>query len=302
MQDSDRRFGVFCALGAYSLWGGLPVYLKAVSAAPADEILMHRVIWSLLFTGLLIALAGRFDRVRATLRNSRHVLTLVASSSVIAFNWLLYIWAVNNGQLLEGSLGYYINPLVNVLFGLVLLRERLAPLQWVAVGLAAAGIAVELVAIGRVPVIALALAVSFSLYGLLRKRLPVDPQTGLMLETALLTGPAILWWLVWADSATSDLSANSASFNLLLIAAGPVTAIPLMLFAAAAQRLNYSTLGMFQYLAPSCMFLLAVFVFDEALLPHKLLTFGFIWTALLIFSAHGILQHRRQRRVQAADA
>ena len=301
MPDSDRRFGVFCALGAYSLWGGLPVYLKAVSAAPADEILMHRVIWSLFFTGLLIALVGRFDRVRATLRNPRHLLTLVASSSVIAFNWLLYIWAVNNGQLLEGSLGYYINPLVNVLFGLVLLRERLAPLQWAAVGLAAAGIAVELVAIGKVPVIALALAVSFSLYGLLRKRLPVDPQTGLMLETALLTGPAILWWMVWADSATSDLSANSPGFNLLLIAAGPVTAIPLMLFAAAAQRLNYSTLGMFQYLAPSCMFLLAVFVFDEALLPHKLLTFGFIWTALLIFSAHGILQHRRQRRVQAAD-
>lgn len=296
MTDSDQRAGVFYAIAAYGLWGGLPIYLKAVAAAPAEEILLHRVIWSLLFTGLLIAVARRFGRVKTVLANRRYLLVLLASSLLIAVNWLLYIWAVNNGRLLEASLGYYINPLVNVLFGLLLLRERLVPLQCLAVALAAAGIAVELVAFGTVPVIALTLAVSFSLYGVLRKQLPVDPQSGLLLETAILTLPALLWWGLWADSPTANLFENSASFNLLLMAAGPVTAIPLMCFAAAAQRLNYSTLGMFQYLAPSCMFLLAVWVYDEALQPHKLLTFALIWTALAIFSTHGLLQHRRKSR------
>ena len=296
MIRSDARTGVLFAIGAYGLWGGLPIYLKAVSAAPAEEILIHRVLWSLLFTAVLIALAGRYARVRTVLGNRRHLGVLLASSTMIAVNWLIYIWAVNNDRLLEASLGYYINPLVNVLFGLLLLRERLRPLQWLAVSLAAGGIAVELLAFGTVPVIALSLAFSFSLYGVLRKQLPVDPQSGLLLETAMLTLPALLWWAVWADSPTANLFNNSLEFNLLLMAAGPVTAIPLIFFAAAAQRLNYSTLGMFQYLAPSCMFALAVGVYDEPLQPHKLLTFALIWTALAIFSAHGLLQHRRQRR------
>lgn len=286
MSTPDARAGVWFALAAYGLWGLLPIYLKAVSAAPADEILVHRIVWSLVFTGALVALRGRLSATWRALRTGHTALALVASSLLIAVNWLIYIWGVNSGRILETALGYYINPLMNVVFGLLLFGERLGRLQWLAVLLAAIGIGQELIAFGTVPWIALVLATSFGLYGVVRKAVRIEAQAGLLLETAVLFVPAMLYWALLTDSPTADLSRNGWQLNTLLLLAGPVTAIPLICFAAAASRLQYSTLGMLQYLAPSLQFLVGVLLYGEQLTTQRLITFGFIWLALAVYALH----------------
>ena len=295
--DDNSKHGIPLALAAYGIWGLLPIYLKLVSAAPADIILVHRIIWSLLFCGVLVVARGRLAGVLAALRNPAVALRLLASSILIAVNWLVYIWAVNSGHILESALGYFITPLVNVLFGMLLFGERMAPLQWLAVALAATGITLELVAYGSVPVIALALATTFGLYGVLRKQVAIEAQSGLLLETAVLAIPAALYWLWFADAPTANMANNALSLNLLLLLAGPVTAIPLICFAAAARRLPYSTLGMFQYIAPTLQFAVGVLIYAEPLGERRLMTFGFIWAALAVFSVH--LLRRRPGRLKA---
>lgn len=291
MKSTSR--GMLYAASAFLIWGVCPLYFKLLSQVPAGEILAHRIVWSCALL-LLLVLVGRSGyRLVQLARHPRQLLYLMLSALLVGTNWLIFIWSVNHGQLLEASLGYYINPLFNILLGMLFLGERLRRLQWLAVGLALAGVLIQVQLLGRLPWIALALAGSFGFYGLIRKQIPVDALTGLLVETLLLL-PAAAWYLFgFAASPTSTLTTNGASLNLLLLSAGIVTTVPLLCFTAAARRLPLTTLGFFQYLAPSLMFVLAVLVFHEPFVPAKLLTFALIWGALTLFSWDG-LQLRRQ--------
>ncbi|WP_338671127.1 EamA family transporter RarD [Pantoea dispersa] len=295
MDTQQTRQGIFYALGAYFIWGIAPAYFKLVKEVPPTEIMTHRVIWSALFMLGLITLSRSWRQVRSVLTQPKKVLLLALTALTIGGNWLLFIWAVNNQHMLEASLGYFINPLINVVFGMLFLRERFRRLQWLAVLLAATGVLVQLWQFGSLPVIGLGLALSFALYGLVRKKIQVDAQSGMLIETAWLFPLAAIYLFGFADSATSHLSANPLSLNLKLIAAGIITTIPLMLFAAACARLRLSTVGFFQYLGPTLMFLLAVLFYGESLTPDKMVTFGFIWLALAIFILDALLFSARTR-------
>ena len=295
MDTQQTRQGIFYALGAYFIWGIAPAYFKLVKEVPPTEIMTHRVIWSALFMLGLITLSRSWRQVRSVLAQPKKVLLLALTALTIGGNWLLFIWAVNNQHMLEASLGYFINPLINVVFGMLFLRERFRRLQWLAVLLAATGVLVQLWQFGSLPIIGLGLALSFALYGLVRKKIQVDAQSGMLIETAWLFPLAAIYLFGFADSATSHLSANPLSLNLKLIAAGIITTIPLMLFAAACARLRLSTVGFFQYLGPTLMFLLAVLFYGESLTPDKMVTFGFIWLALAIFILDALLFSARTR-------
>lgn len=295
MDTQQTRQGIFYALGAYFIWGIAPAYFKLVKEVPPTEIMTHRVIWSALFMLGLITLSRSWRQVRSVLAQPKKVLLLALTAVTIGGNWLLFIWAVNNQHMLEASLGYFINPLINVVFGMLFLRERFRRLQWLAVLLAATGVLVQLWQFGSLPIIGLGLALSFALYGLVRKKIQVDAQSGMLIETAWLFPLAAIYLFGFADSATSHLSANPLSLNLKLIAAGIITTIPLMLFAAACARLRLSTVGFFQYLGPTLMFLLAVLFYGESLTPDKMVTFGFIWLALAIFILDALLFSARTR-------
>lgn len=293
MEKDQAVQGALFALGAYFLWGIAPIYFKQLLAVPAFEILTHRVIWSFLLLLALITVLGYWPRVRALLRAPRQLLLLLLSSVTIGLNWLVFIWAVNNDHMLDASLGYYINPLFNIVLAMLFLGERFRPVQWLAVGLASTGVLIQVLVFGSLPWVALVLALSFGLYGLIRKKVPVDPFTGLMLETLVLLPAATLYLWGFADTATSHLGDNPLSLNLWLIAAGVVTTAPLLLFAGAARRLRLSTLGFFQYLGPSLMFLLAVLLYNEPFTQDKVITFALIWTALVIYTLDGLRQRRR---------
>ncbi|MBU6518986.1 EamA family transporter RarD [Pantoea dispersa] len=295
MDTQQTRQGIFYALGAYFIWGIAPAYFKLVKEVPPTEIMTHRVIWSALFMLGLITLSRSWRQVRSVLAQPKKVLLLALTALTIGGNWLLFIWAVNNQHMLEASLGYFINPLINVVFGMLFLRERFRRLQWLAVLLAATGVLVQLWQFGSLPIIGLGLALSFALYGLVRKKIQVDAQSGMLIETAWLFPLAAIYLFGFADSATSHLSANPLSLNIKLIAAGIITTIPLMLFAAACARLRLSTVGFFQYLGPTLMFLLAVLFYGESLTPDKMVTFGFIWLALAIFILDALLFSARTR-------
>jgi len=295
MDTQQTRQGIGYALGAYFIWGIAPAYFKLVKEVPATEIMTHRVIWSALFMLLLITLTRSWTQVRSVLAQPKKVLLLALTAVTIGGNWLLFIWAVNNQHMLEASLGYFINPLINVVFGMLFLRERFRRLQWLAVLLATTGVLVQLWQFGSLPIIGLGLALSFALYGLVRKKIQVDAQSGMLIETLWLFPLAAIYLFGFADSATSHLSANAMSLNLKLVAAGIITTIPLMLFAAACARLRLSTVGFFQYLGPTLMFLLAVLFYGESLTPDKMVTFGFIWLALAVFIIDAVAFSARAR-------
>ncbi|EJL87676.1 EamA family transporter RarD [Pantoea sp. GM01] len=295
MDTQQTRQGIGYALGAYFIWGIAPAYFKLVKEVPATEIMTHRVIWSALFMLMLITLSRSWTQVRSVLAQPKKVLLLALTAVTIGGNWLLFIWAVNNQHMLEASLGYFINPLINVVFGMLFLRERFRRLQWLAVLLATTGVLVQLWQFGSLPIIGLGLAFSFALYGLVRKKIQVDAQSGMLIETLWLFPLAAIYLFGFADSATSHLSANAMSLNLKLIAAGIITTIPLMLFAAACARLRLSTVGFFQYLGPTLMFLLAVIFYGESLTPDKMVTFGFIWLALAVFIIDAVAFSARSR-------
>ena len=298
---SRTRAGLLLGLGAYLLWGVLPLYFKAMARVPSTEIVAHRVVWSLLFLALLAAILKRWDGVRRALASPKMLATLTLTAALIAANWLIWVWAVMNGHVLEGSLGYYLNPLVNVLLGVVLLKERLSMGQVFAVVLAAAGVAVLALGAGGALWISLSLAASFALYGFFRKIAPVDAIEGLLIETAILA-PAGLGWILWLRSEGQSGFGVDVTTDVLLILAGAVTAIPLLLFTAAAKRLAYSTLGFLQYIAPSLQFLLAVLVFGERLTVAHMVCFGAIWTALIIFASEGIRKTRAASRARSDAA
>ena len=295
MPESNARQGVLFAISAYTMWGIAPLFFKQLVDIPAPEILIHRIMWSfLLLFGLLVAMR-RLSNTVAVLRNPKQLCVLALTSVLLGGNWLLFIWAVNNDHLLDASLGYYINPLLNVALGMMFLSERLRRLQWFAVALALTGVVIQLVSFGSFPVIAFTLAISFGIYGLLRKKLNVDAMSGLLLESLILLPFALGYWIFFADSSYADMTNNAWNMNTLLIAAGAVTTAPLLCFIAAAQRLKYSTLGFFQYIGPSLMFILAVSLYGEVFTAEKAVTFGFIWAALVVFSFDGIRNNRKKK-------
>ncbi|GLO62324.1 chloramphenicol resistance permease RarD [Vibrio sp. MACH09] len=296
-QQTRSRQGVLLAIAAYTMWGFAPIYFKALGEVTPLEILSHRVIWSFGFLALLIHVSRRWRVVQSVLRNKKTLLVLISTAILVGVNWLVFIWAVNSDHMLDASLGYYINPLFNVLLGMLFLGERLRKLQWLAVVLALVGVAIQVIAFGSIPVIALILATSFGLYGLLRKKINLDAQTGLFIETLIMLPIAAFYLLFITTSPTADLSQNPMSLNILLIAAGLVTTLPLLCFNGAATRMMLSTLGFFQYIGPSLMFLLAVLVYNEPFSSDKATTFTFIWSALVLFSFDGI-RHAKNRRKQ----
>lgn len=285
LDRAERRQGLLFGLGAYGCWGLLPLYLKALSPTPALEILCHRVLWAQLFLVAIVWRRGRLAELGSTLRPSRTLAALGFSTLLIAANWLVYIWAVVSGHVLEASLGYYVNPLLSVLLGVLVLKERPDRPALLAVALAAVAVGWLVVRSGSLPWISLALALSFGLYGLLRKRLPVGPLMAVGVETTLLL-PLVAGYLAFLGwTGRGQFLAGKAALDALLVLAGPVTAIPLLFFAAAAQRLPLWTLGLLQYLSPTLQFLLAVAVFGEPLSRDRLIAFVLIWAALLLFAS-----------------
>ncbi|MGL4191250.1 MAG: EamA family transporter RarD [Vibrio sp.] len=294
-EQQDARKGMLLAVSAYTMWGIAPIYFKALGAVSALEILSHRVLWSFFLLAILVQLGRRWGNVQSVVKTPRKLGLLLITALLVGVNWLIFIWAINSNHLLDASLGYYINPLLNVLLGMLFLGERLRKLQWFAVMLAAIGVAIQLVVFGSVPIVAIALATTFGVYGLLRKKIQIDAQTGLFLETLFML-PAAAIYLFWiADTTTSNMALNPWQLNLLLVCAGVVTTLPLLCFTGAAARLKLSTLGFFQYIGPSLMFLLAVLIYGEAFSSDKALTFAFIWSALLIFSFDGLKTARAAR-------
>ncbi|MFT5083728.1 MAG: chloramphenicol-sensitive protein RarD [Lentisphaeria bacterium] len=275
--------GVVFAVSAYSLWAVAPIYFKALGHVGAIEILAHRVIWSLLLTGLIIVVIGQGQKIRAVLKTPITLAGLALSTCLIAINWGLFIWLVTNNQLLSASLGYYINPLVSIVLGMFFFNEKLGRVRLIAASLCLLAVIFEFIQFGRIPIIALGLALSFGVYGLIRKKLGVDSFTGMLVETGALF-PFALGYLFWLNSTSHSVITDSSLTNFLLLMAGPVTMVPLLCFAAAANRISLMALGFFQYIGPSGMFLLAVFVFGETFVPAKLVTFGLIWCALGLLS------------------
>ncbi|ECA4752874.1 EamA family transporter RarD [Salmonella enterica] len=290
MDAKQTRQGVLLALAAYFIWGIAPAYFKLIYYVPADEILTHRVIWSFFFMVALLSVSRQWRQVKRLLKTPKKIFLLALSAVLVGGNWLLFIWAVNNHHMLEASLGYFINPLVNILLGMIFLGERFRRMQWLAV----CGVLVQLWTFGSLPIIALGLAFSFAFYGLVRKKIAVEAQTGMLVETLWLLPVAAIYLFGIADSATSHMGQNALSLNLLLMAAGVVTTIPLLCFTGAAMRLRLSTLGFFQYIGPTLMFLLAVTFYGEVPGADKMVTFAFIWVALAIFVMDAIYTQRRK--------
>jgi chloramphenicol-sensitive protein RarD len=280
--------GIAYAVVAYVLWGVFPVYFKALQHVAATEILAHRMVWSLAFVTAVLALRRHWAWLRTVLQRPTLVGRFAATATLVSVNWGVYIWAVNAGHIVDASLGYFINPLVNVAFGALLLHERLRAAQWIAVALAAAGVAWLTWHAGALPWIGLTLALSFAAYGLLRKTASLGAAEGLALETALLA-PLALAYLAWLGAGgRSAFVDGSASTRWLLAASGPVTALPLLAFAAGARRIPFSMLGLLQYIAPTLQLVLGVWLYREPFDPGKALGFAAIWLALAIYSAEGL--------------
>lgn len=279
------RVGVIAGLLTFGIWGLLPLYLKQLADMPPPEVLANRVIWSVVMMAVFIVLLREWSAVLAAFRNRRVILTLIATATLISVNWLTYIYAVSSGHILAASLGYFINPLISVLFGFVFLRERMATQHWIAVGFAALGVGFLIVRLGEVPIVSLTLAFSFATYGLLRKTIPVTGITGMTVES-LLMGPVALGYLVWLDyQGVGHFGHDGLARDAMLMLGGPLTAIPLVMFGVAVRRVRLSTIGLMQYIAPSGQFLLATQIYDEPFTATHAWAFSCIWLGLAIYSA-----------------
>ncbi|OHU89039.1 MULTISPECIES: EamA family transporter RarD [Pseudoalteromonas] len=295
-QTGTQQQGYIFAALAFFMWGLAPIYFKQIDTIDAIEILTHRVIWSMVFIAIIIGFLKQWHKVQHVLKKPKLLLMLCISAGLLGFNWGLFIWAVNNNHMLDASLGYYINPLLNVLLGMVFLAERLRKWQLVAVAMAVIGVTIQVISFGSFPVIAFSLASSFAVYGLIRKKIPVESLPGLLLEAVILTPFALAYWYFSVPTATSDLAQNNLMTNILLVSAGVVTTLPLLCFTGAAKRIPYSTLGFFQYIGPSLMFILAVVFYGEAFSTQRVITFAFIWSALALFSWDSYQNARKARK------
>ncbi|MEQ3512403.1 EamA family transporter RarD [Pseudoalteromonas sp. BZB3] len=284
MLNNQTQQGYLYAVLAFLMWGMAPIYFKQIESIAALEILTHRVIWSVLFLILIVFAAKQWHQIQHVIKKPKVLGMLCISSTLLGFNWGLFIWAVNNDHMLDASLGYYINPLLNVLLGVIFLSERLRKWQIIAVAIASLGVLLQVIAYGSFPVVAFALASSFAIYGLLRKKMPVESLPGLLIEALILMPFAIIYWYVTPATVSSDMFNNEVLLNILLVSAGVVTTLPLLCFIGAAKRLPYSTLGLFQYLGPSIMFTLAVTLYGEEFSVERAVTFACIWGALALYS------------------
>lgn len=289
--------GALAALAAYTLWGILPIYWILVERAPAAEILGHRAVWSVVVVITLLAVQRQWGWVGQIRRKPVILLPFVATTLLLAVNWFIYLWANNNGHIVENSLGYFINPLFSVLLGVLFLRERLRPGQWAAIGLALAGVAYLTFSYGHLPWISLSLALTFGFYGLIRKKAPLGSVEGLTIETGLMFVPALAYLIYLAARGTGTFGSAGLPTSLLLAGAGLATAIPLILFASGARAVPLSTMGVLQYIAPTLQFLVGVLIFREAFSHSQTIGFTVIWTALLVYWVEGVLIRRRQMAV-----
>lgn len=292
--NDDTRRGFAFALTAYLIWGVLPLYLKLVAHVPALEVIAHRVLWSVPIAGAVLIAIGRTDSLAAALRSPRTLAMAVLTAALISVNWLVYVWAIDNNQTIDAALGYYINPLFSVFLGAVLLGEKLGRLQIAAIALAAVAVGLLTWDAGRLPLVALALTLSWGFYAYFKKSLPIGPNQGFLLEVLMLT-PVSLVYAVWLGATGQGhfLAGNPAE-TWLLIGCGAVTAVPLMIYANGAKLLRLSTIGIMQYTAPSMIFLIAVFVFDEDFGRARMIAFPMIWTALVLYSVPMLKALRRR--------
>ncbi|MEL6224977.1 MAG: EamA family transporter RarD [Cyanobacteria bacterium J06627_8] len=288
---SSSSLGVLFAVLAYGAWGLLPIYWKLFGVIPAVEVLSHRMIWSMVFLIGVLALQNRLPELQAVWASKKTLKFLIVSACLLAVNWGLYIYGVNTERVVETSLGYYINPLLSVMLGMVFLKERLNRVQWVAVGLATVGVLNFVVDFGQVPWIALGLALTFGLYGLLRKMVAIAPMIGLAVETLVLAPLMLILVTYWQATGQGHFT-TSVSIMLIFIGAGVVTSMPLLWFNNAAKRLRLSTMGFFQYIAPSLQLVLGVFLYGEPFTRTHAVTFVCIWTALAIYSLNSLVASR----------
>ena len=298
--EKHSRSGLAFGLGAFGMWGLLPLYWNRLESAGAAEVIAHRMVWSLPTALVLLLLVGEWSWIRPLLRDARRLGLLVTSAVLITVNWYLFIWAVEQDRVLEASLGYFINPLLTIAFGVLLLRERLRRAQWVAVGIGLVAVLVMTVAYGQMPWVSLALSVSFGLYGLVKKRTGLDGLAGFTADSALQFLPALVFLLVLAGRGESTFTGEGAGHTALLVGSGLATALPLIFFGAAALRLPLATLGLMQYLAPVTMFLLGLLVFHEEMPPERWAGFLLVWAALTVLTWDLLRQARRSRRAVAA--
>lgn len=293
--DQSKK-GFLYAIGAYILWGMAPIFFKLLEEVPTYEIIAHRIIWSLILLIIFITCSRHWGDVIRIARRPRTVFFLLISSLLVCANWTIYVWAVNHHHVLETSLGYYICPLTSILLALIFLRERFRTLQWIALALAALGIVIQLWAFGTIPVIALGIALSFSLYGFARKLIGVDPMSGLFFETLWLIPGALIYLFFFTEgSTTSNFFNNSINLNMLLMLCGVMTTVPLILFNGAAIRIKLSTLGLLQYMGPTFVFFLAFFVYKELIGIDKWITFFFIWSGVILFIWDSVKHNSRQK-------
>ena len=296
--DRQWRAGLAYGVAAYALWGVMPIYFKQIASVSSLDIVAHRIIWSLVVLALLLTVARAWGEVLTAIRNRKVLLTLLLTSVLVGTNWLLYVYAINNGHILAGSLGYYLNPLANILLGRFVLGEKLSQRQWAAVGIAGAGVAVLAAGAAGTLWISLILCLSFATYGLLRKIIAVDSLAGLSVETALLAPFAFVFLMV-GGATGQPMFAHPTGVNTLLMAAGIISTIPLLCFTAAARRLPYSTVGMLQFLAPTLQFALAVGLYGEHFSTAHAVAFGAIWVALGLY-ASSLFSERRANKARVA--
>lgn len=290
-----KKDGVLAAIGAYTLWGLLPIYWKAVQSVSAKELLCQRAVWSFALLVLLLGWKRRWAWLRQVKNNAVTLVTFLGSACLLALNWLVYIWAVNAGHIVDTSLGYFINPLISVCFGVLFLGERLRPWQWVAIGIAGSGVVLLTLGYGAFPWIALTLAITFGLYGLLRKTAPLEALEGLALEMSFLSLPALAYLIYLGSTGAAPFGRVEATTHLLLVLSGPITALPLFLFSYGAKRITLASVGILQYIAPTFQFLLGVLVYEETFTPARMVGFGIIWAALLVYSLEGAIESQRRK-------
>jgi chloramphenicol-sensitive protein RarD len=285
----------------YVLWGAMPIYWRAMASVDPLEILAHRAVWSCVFSIVLLAATRKGSEALSLLRSRRALPRLALSGTIITVNWYMYIWAVNSGRILETSLGYFINPAVSILFGVIIFRERLGKVQWLAMGIAFCGVCVEVAELGRVPVVSLGLAVTFGLYGLLKKTFAVDSIAGLAIETALIA-PFALLWLAWRQSIGAARFPYPLGVDLLLAGAGALTAFPLVVFAWGVGKTKMTILGLIQYTSPVMTFLTATLIYREPISTGRMFSFSLIWAGIIIFTAESLLASKRGKQSPSGDS
>ena len=287
--------GVLYAISAYALWGLLPLFWKLLEDVPAFQILCHRISWSLVFLIFIHMIRKNFSWLKDAFKNKRTIITFLTTSILLSANWFTYIWAVNNGRTIEASLGYFINPLLCVILGVIILKERPDKWSWIAISLAGAGIGYTVIVYGSIPWIAFVLAGSFSIYGLLRKQASLNSLQGLTFETLILFIPATAILIYLEVKGIGSFGHVTFTKNIYLSLAGIVTSVPLLLFAAAARRIELTSLGILQYIAPTLQFIIGLLVFQEDFSRSRLVGFSFVWIALIIYTTNNILLSRREK-------